>query len=991
MTGDELRKKYLFFFEQKGHKVIPSSSLIPHGDPTLLLTSAGMVQFKPYFTGEQTPPSPRLASCQKCFRTTDITSVGNFKHLTFFEMLGNFSIGDYFKREAIGWAWEFVLDWLKIPQEKLWVTIFLDDDESFGYWQDIGVRAERIVRCGEKDNFWGPAGETGPCGPCSEIHYDFGAEYACGPDCSPSCGCGRFLEIWNLVFTEFYQDANKKRTPLPRKNIDTGMGLERTATVIQGKRSFYDTDLFAPIMKRVSELTGSKYGDNEKTDRAMRIVAEHGRAVTFLITDGVIPSNEGRGYVLRRILRRAMVFGNVLGLDKPFLTDVAEVVIVNMGHVYPELIKNRNPIFKVIKSEEEKFGDILSKGLRILGGVFSLKKHAAEKAEIDLSEKIKLDLSRASLVDETQLSKLRESITEDFFSELQFKLMMMATDDSLVIKYPEEILGRNIALSEMQGKLGILQDRVKKLGATDIEQDLQNILDKLWAIFGTLTGNLVFQLYDTYGFPPELTIELAIERGFLVDQEGFEAEMENQRERARAAHKFVQVVTPAFIPSEEKVFQPKIVQSPATEFVGYQKSRCQSSILRLGIGGKEQREVREGQQVNVILERTPFYADMGGQVGDTGKIVGKNGIIIVENTVWANKEIIVHVGKVAEGVVFQGEKVTAEVDRERRLDIARNHTATHLLHSALRNVLGSHVHQSGSLVTPDRFRFDFTFEAPVLKEELSQIQRIVNENIRRNLPVNKKEMPYTEAVAEGAIALFGEKYGDVVRTVRVGLAKSPVSFEVCGGTHIDRTGDISLFQIVSEGSIGSGLRRIEAVTGRGAEKLVEERASTLEKIAQQLQVPVASVENKIVSTLEELDSERKRAIALERQLSKETADSLLGKVESVKGVSVLSVDVPASNMDALRHTGDILREKLGSGVIVLAGIWDGKPNFLAMVTPDLVNRGLNAGEIVKKVAQATGGSGGGRPQLGQGGGKDTGKLEEALKLVARLVEEKVQG
>jgi alanyl-tRNA synthetase len=877
MTGDELREKFLIFFERKGHKVIPSSSLIPHGDPTLLLTSAGMVQFKPYFTGESVPPAPRLASCQKCFRTTDIGSVGNFKHLTFFEMLGNFSIGDYFKKEAIAWAWEFVLDWLKIPKQKLWITIFLDDDESFRYWQDVGVEAERIIRCGEKDNFWGPAGETGPCGPCSEIHYDFGEQYACGPDCSPSCNCGRFLEIWNLVFTEYYQDASKKRTPLPKKNIDTGMGLERTAAVIQGKRSFYDTDLFAPIIQRVSQLTGRKYGEDEKADRAMRIVAEHGRAVTFLIADGVIPSNEGRGYVLRRVLRRAVVFGEILGLYKPFLGEVTKEVTTRMGHIYPELVRNCDAVLKVINTEEAKSFGTLAAGLNLLNVIMEKAKERAGKR---------------------------------------------------------------------------------------------------------IYGSEVFELHDTYGFPAELTAEMAADDGLSVDLEGFEAEMEQQRERARAAHKFV-------LGEKATAFDYASLSLPSTEFVGYKRTSCKANVLSLVVDGKLEEATSEGEQVEVVLDRTPFYAEMGGQVADVGEIIGKQGKIAVGDVVWANGEIIVHRGKVVDGAVFHNEKVMAGIDVDRRLDIARNHTATHLLHAALRQVLGSHVHQSGSLVAPDRFRFDFTYEAPVLKEELSQIQRIVNENIRQNLLVTKKEMPYTQAVAEGAIALFGEKYGDVVRTVRIGSAKSLVSFEVCGGTHVDRTGDIGLFQIVSEGSIGSGMRRIEAVTGRGAERLIEERASMLEKIAQQLQVPAASIESKIASTLEELDSERKRAAALERELSKETAASLLGKVESVKGVSVLAVKVSASNMDALRHTGDVLRDKLGSAVIVLAAIWDDKPNFLAVVTPDLVSRGLNAGEMVKKVAQATGGGGGGRPQLGQGGGKDKDKLEEALKLVPKLVAEKV--
>jgi len=888
MTGDELRKKYLNFFEQKEHKVIPSSSLIPHGDPTLLLTSAGMVQFKPYFTGEAAPPSPRLASCQKCFRTTDIGSVGNFKHLTFFEMLGNFSIGDYFKKEAIAWAWEFVSDWLKIPKDKLWITIFLDDDESFRYWQDVGVSAERIMRCGEKDNFWGPAGETGPCGPCSEIHYDFGEQYSCGPDCSPSCGCGRFLEIWNLVFTEYYQDAQKKRTSLPRKNIDTGMGLERTAAVIQCKRSFYDTDLFAPLMQKVSQLTQRKYGENEKADRAIRIIAEHGRAVTFLIADGVIPSNEGRGYVLRRILRRAALFGRTLGLDKPFLGEVAKEIVTMMGHVYPELVKRRDPVLKVIDTEEARFGETLSTGLNLLNQIMEQAKAKADKK---------------------------------------------------------------------------------------------------------ISGEEIFKLYDTYGFPSELTAEMAADSGLSVDLEGFEAEMEQQRERARAVHKFTAEVT-----IKAKIGVPSTFIPRSTDFVGYETLKCKSSVVVLLPGGKwpesDVSSVSEGQEVGVILRGTSFYAEMGGQVGDRGEIRGKKGRFEVTNTVRITKdesELIVHLGKVVAGTISVDEVVEAKVDKERRLDIERNHTATHLLHAALRQVLGrdSDVHQSGSLVTPDRFRFDFTYEAPVLKEELVQIQRIVNENIRRNLLVTKREMPYTQAVAEGAIALFGEKYGDVVRTVRMGSAKSPVSFEVCGGTHVDRTGDIGLFQVISEGSIGSGMRRIEAVTGREAEKLIEERASMLDKIARRLQVPAADVEGKLSGVLEELDSERKRAVVLERQLSRETAESLLTQAETVKGVSVLVAKTSVSNMDALRHMGDVLREKLGSGVIVLAAVWDDKPSFLAMVTPDLVSWGLNAGDIVKKVAQATGGSGGGRPQLGQGGGRDKDKLDEALKLVARLVEEKV--
>jgi alanyl-tRNA synthetase len=882
MTADELREKFLLFFEQRGHKRIDSSPLIPKGDPTLLLTSAGMVQFKPYFTGEAVPPSPRLASCQKCFRTTDIESVGNLKHLTFFEMLGNFSIGDYFKKEAIAWAWEFVLDWLKLPKEKLWITIFLDDDESFHYWRDVGVEAERIDRYGEEDNFWGPAGESGPCGPCSEIHYDYGEEYGCGPDCAPGCDCGRFLEIWNLVFTEYFQDSEGKRTPLPRKNIDTGMGLERTAAILQGKRSFYETDLFAPIVQRVSELTGRRYGEDEKADRAMRIVAEHARAVTFLIADGVLPSNEGRGYVLRRVLRRSVIFGRKLGLRRtPFLENIAEAVIEKMKHVYPELMQNYAQLLTVIDEEEKRFDETLGFGLNLFDVVLEGMKDKEEK---------------------------------------------------------------------------------------------------------TIPGEVAFHFYDTYGLPWEVMEEVAAESGREVDRESFERELERQRERARAAHKFRLgeiADAPAYTGGRANL--------PEIEFVGHDSYRLRhrSDVLQLAIKGTWKTRLFEGDEGEVVLRETPFYGEMGGQVGDTGEIHGPQGHFVVEDTIRPWPELTVHRGKVVEGYISLNDAVEARVDKGRRLDIARNHTATHLLQAALRQVLGEHVHQMGSLVAPDHFRFDFSSEAPVLREELGQIQRIVNESIRRNLSVTKKEVPYTQAVAQGAIALFGEKYGDVVRVVRIGGSRSPVSLEVCGGTHVNRTGDIGLFHILSEGSIGSGMRRIEAVTGSGAEALVEERVSTLEKIAHQLQVPTAEVDDKLGSVLQELDAERKRAIALERQLSKETAESLLAQVESVNGVSVLAASVPASNIEVLRHMGDILRERLGSAVIVLGAVWAGRPNFLAMVTSDLVARGLNAGDIVKEVAREAGGSGGGRPQLGQGGGRDKDRLEGALNLVASLVRGKI--
>ncbi|MDY6893069.1 MAG: alanine--tRNA ligase [Chloroflexota bacterium] len=983
MTGDELREKFLLFFEQRGHTRVPSSSLVPLGDPTLLLTSAGMVQFKPYFTGEAVAPAPRLASCQKCFRTTDIESVGNLKHLTFFEMLGNFSIGDYFKKEAIAWAWEFVLDWLKLPQEKLWVTIFLDDDESFSHWQEIGVATDRILRFGEKDNFWGPAGETGPCGPCSEIHYDFGEEYGCGsPDCSPACACERFLEIWNLVFTEYYQDAEGKRTPLPRKNIDTGMGFERTVAVLQGIRSPYDTDLFAPIIKKVSELVGRTYGEDEHTDRAMRVVAEHSRAATFLIADGVRPSNEGRGYVLRRILRRAAMFGKTMGLEKPFVCHVADVVIAKMGHIYPELVRNHDTVIRVIETEEARFAETLGIGLLILRGIISLKQEA-QKGIADLEKNIKFYATEAALVsDENQLSELKKTITKSFLSSYSSGLAQLAFMPPSGMSRGASALGAQQACSEVYKIVDDIENKIEYSTQIDIRETVEAGIQELYNNIRTISGPQIFELYDTYGFPAELATEVAAENGLKADIEGFEKEMEQQRERARSAHKFVLGEGTAMV-------DYAALDLPSTEFVGYRETHCKAKVLVLSDDGGIYEVAHEGQRVDVVLDRTPFYAEKGGQMGDTGEIAGGNGRIAVEDVIWFGADIVVHRGTVMQGVINVGEQVTAAVDLSRRLDVARNHTATHLLHAALRQVLGDDVHQAGSLVAPDHFRFDFSQEAPVLKEELSQIQQIVNENIRRNLAVTKKEMPYARAVAEGAVALFGEKYGDVVRVVRVGGVKSPVSFEVCGGTHINRTGDIGFFHIISEGSIGSGMRRIEAVTGSGAEALIEERVSTLENVAHQLQVPAEDVQGRLDAVLKELDAERKRAVALELRLFREMAESLLAQVESIDGVSVLAASVPASNNDVLRHTGDILRERLGSAVIVLGAVWADKPNFLAMVTADLVARGLNAGEIVKEVAREAGGSGGGRPQLGQGGGKEKGRMEQALRLVAKLVRDRV--
>ena len=873
MTSDELRQTFLNFFQDRGHKIIPSSSLVPHREHAKILTSAGMVQVIPYFLGLETPPSQRLASCQKCFRATDIDLAGDNKHLTFFEMLGNFSVGDYFKREAISWAWEFITEYLKLPKERLWVTIYLDDEEAYTCWRQSGVPAERILRFGEEDNFWGPAGDSGPCGPCSEIHYDLGEEFGCGrPECQPNCDCGRFSEIWNLVFTQYNQGCNGQRTPLPKPNIDTGMGLERTLAAIQGKPSPYETDLFSPLIERVCSLVKKNYGEDENTDRAIRIIAEHGRGTAFLIADGVMPSNEGRGYVLRRILRRASLFGKKLGLDTPFLGEMAEVVVSKMSHIYPELMTNRSLINEVIKVEEEKFIATLDTGLNLV----------------------------------------------------------------------EKLIGEALA----QGR----------------EQ---------------LQGREVFRLYDTYGFPPELTAEIAKERGLSIDWEGFHLEMERQRERARAVHDFI------------KPGAVREIAVASTFFVGYESIASQSEILELIVEGRpEEENASKGDKVDITLDRTPFYGEMGGQVGDTGEINSNKGKVAITNTIRGPSDMIIHQGKVVEGKISVDDEVEAKIDVARRLDIARNHTATHLLQAALRQILGSHVYQRGSLVEPKRLRFDFSHLASITEEQLSEIQRQVNEKVRQNLPVKTKMVPYNQAIAEGAIALFEEKYGETVRVVEIG--EPAISKELCGGTHVKSTGEIGFFLIIGESSIGTGLRRIEAVTGRTAESLVERRLTALQSVAEEVESSLEEVPYKIKNFISELEIQHKRSLSLERELSRKIVESLLDQVEQVDGVTVLAAKVPSLTMPILREMGDILRDRLKSAIVVLATIYDNKPNFLAMVTPDLVAKGFHAGDVVKQVAKLTGGGGGGKPSMAQAGGKDAARVDEALKLVKNVIASKAK-
>ncbi|MBN1189771.1 MAG: alanine--tRNA ligase [Dehalococcoidales bacterium] len=871
MNIDEIRQSFLAFFEEKKHTVIPSSSLVPYSDPTLLFTSAGMVQIKPYFLGTETPPNNRLASCQKCFRTTDIESVGDTKHLTFFEMLGNFSVGDYFKNEAIAWAWEYITRRLKLSPDRLWITVYTDDDEALEIWhRTIGVPLERIMRFGEKDNFWGPAGSSGPCGPCSELHYDFGEQYGCGrKDCNPGCDCGRFVEIWNLVFTQYNQDEAGLRTPLPRPNIDTGMGLERIAAVIQGKSTVYDTDVFAPLLQKLALFTGRKYGVDPEADNAMRVIVEHSRAIAFLLADGVMPANDGRGYVLRRLIRRAALFGKKLGLENLFLKETCADSIDRMKKVYPELEHRRDVILKVADLEESRFHETLNTGLTLLDGLIS-------------------------------------------------------SDSSRV---------RN-----------------------------------------TVPGEDVFRLYDTYGFPVELTREMAARAGLAVDMEGFNKEMEKQKERARSSHKF-----DIARGNGKMEIRPGIAGSL---FVGYDRLKFSSRINEILVEGKSVDEVPEGLEAGIILESTPFYGEMGGQVGDTGIISNSGGRFAVTNTIHM-ADWVIHQGRIESGRFAVGEEVEAEVDLSRRMDIAANHTATHLLQYALREVLGPHVQQRGSMVGPSEFRFDFSHLTAMTPGEIRRVQSIVNDKIRQNLAVKAEQMAYKQAVSGGATALFDEKYGDIVRVVKIG---SPaVSAELCGGTHVSATGQIGFFQVVNESSIGSGLRRIEAMTGRGAENLVEQKLDVLERIARALGTSPDGAKDKVEMLLNDLEAERKKIAGLQKEVSRKNAGDLLDRIEEVNGIKLLAAGLTDVKLDSLREMADVLREKMGSGVIVLASVCDDKPSFIAMVTPDLVQKGYHAGEIVKKVAQVTGGGGGGKPGMAQAGGKDSTRVEEALHLARTLI------
>ncbi len=864
-TGDDIRAAYLRFFEERGHLVMPSASLIPAGDPTLLLTSAGMVPFKPYYAGDETPPNPRLASAQKCFRTTDIDVVGDFTHNTMFEMLGNFSIGDYFKREAITWAWEFTTEVLLLAPDRIWVTVHYTDDEARAIWRDeVGVPNERIVTLGDEDNFWGPAGDEGACGPSSELYYDFGEEH--GPGMKPGDDTGRFVEYWNLVFPQFHQAADGTRTDLPAPGIDTGMGLERITAIMQGVKSGYETDLLGSIRQRVEQLAGRTYRQDPNDDFAIHVVTEHARSAAFLIADGVVPANEGRGYVLRRVIRRGIRFARKLGIEAGFLPDVAGAVIERFGVLYPELREHERFVLKTLESEEERFYDAIALGMPVL----------------------------------------------------------------------EECIARG----------------------------------------GAIAGADAFRLYDTYGFPLELTQEIAREHELDVDVAGFERAMEEQRERGRAAARFGG--------GREEVRAYEALDIRETAFLGYERIETDTVVTAILKDGEPVLRTATGELVEVVLRETPFYAEGGGQVGDTGIIVAPGGSVRVTDTQKPLGELIVHTAEVVDGAVSVGDAVHASVDAERRLDVARNHTATHLLHAALRDVLGSHVRQAGSLVAPDRLRFDFTHVSAVGRDELGEIERRINESVRGDLPLVKDERSYREATANGALAFFGERYGDRVRTVQIGESQ-PVSFEVCGGTHLERTGQIGVFHVVGESSVGTGVRRIEAVTGRGGEEWIGQRLRQLDEAAVLLRAAPAELPQRIEALLAQAEEARRSLRAGQRETSRQEADALLEGARDVGGVQVLAVRSDAPDAQALREMGDRLRDKLGSGVVVLGSVFNGRPGLLAMVTPDLVERGFDAGAIVNEAARVMGGGGGGQPRLAQAGGRDASRLGDALAAVADIV------
>jgi alanyl-tRNA synthetase len=887
MTGDALREAFLKYFERNGHTRVASSSLVPAGDPTLLFTNAGMVQFKGVFLGEERREYARAASCQKCVRAggkhNDLENVGRTaRHHTFFEMLGNFSFGDYFKADAIAHAWELLTRDLGIDPARLKATVFTDDDDAFGLWKKVaGLTDDRILRLGEKDNFWA-MGDTGPCGPCSEIHFLQGddlpcADEAAGRPCQgPACECDRWLEIWNLVFMQFNRDAAGTLTPLPRPSIDTGMGLERIAAVMQGKRSNFDTDLLAPLIGNVARLSSVAYGADPEHDVSMRVIADHARATTFLIADGVLPSNEWRGYVLRRIMRRAMRHGRKLGLTDAFLWRTVAWVVEIMGGAYPELVGEQPRVQETVRHEEERFAETLDHGMR------RIDEHLAGEGE-----------------------------------------------------------GRGRAID----------------------------------------GRLLFTLYDTYGFPRDLAEEILADRGWVATEEteaAWNREMESQRTRARAGASFG--TGDGDDDGRTGLYQRLASELPAVEFVGYDTLTSPARILALVAGTRRVAEATEGDEVEVILDRTPAYAESGGQVGDTGALIGRSGRAEIVDTYYRGPRLIVHRVRVRSGGLREGEDVAVAVESPRRQALAQHHTGTHLLHAALRRVLGAHVTQQGSLVAPDHLRFDFSHGGAVKDREVEQIEELVNEQVQANLDVARDEMDLKEALAAGAMALFGEKYGDRVRVIRIG----DFSTELCGGTHLHSTGELGFFKVSTEGAVASGVRRVEAVAGTAAVAAVARQERVLREIADILKASPADAPERLRKLLDEQRALEKQLATLEARLARSRADELLASARQVAGVAVVAARLDGLDPDGLRALVDTLRDRLGSGVVCVGSVLDGRVHLVAAVTRDLTRR-FPAGKLIQEVAAAAGGRGGGRPDLAQAGAPDPSRLDAALGLVADWV------
>ncbi len=866
---NEIREKYLSFFETKECMRLDSFSLVPKNDASLLLINSGMAPMKKWFTGAEVPPKKRVTTCQKCIRTPDIECVGKTaRHGTFFEMLGNFSFGDYFKKEAINWAWEFLTKVMEIPEDVLWVTVYEDDDEARDIWiNEVGIAPERVVKLGKEDNFWEHG--TGPCGPCSEIHVDRGAECGCGkPDCKLGCDCDRFMEVWNLVFTQFDKDEDGNYNRLANPNIDTGMGLERLACIMQGVNNLFEVDTVQSTMKHISKIANVSYKDNEKTDVSLRVITDHIRSTVMMVSDGVIPSNEGRGYVLRRLLRRAARHGKLLGIKGEFLYGVADTVIDESKQGYPELDEKREYIKKVIRIEEEKFAKTIDNGLEILN----------------------------SYIEET-----------------------------------------------------------KKKGEA------------------TLSGEDAFKLNDTYGFPIDLTIEICEEQGLAVDRDGFDKQLKIQKDTARANRKDG---------SSWDDDSAVSIKADATEFVGYENLTFESEILGIVSEGTEADALGTDEEGIIVVSQTPFYAEMGGQAGDVGTIITANGKAKVLDTKKNGDNIYFHIVKIEEGSLAKGDKATLSVCKKNRMAICRNHSTTHLLHKALKEVLGSHVAQAGSEVTAKRLRFDFSHFEAMTSDEIKSVEKLVNDAIMEAMPITVQELNIDEAKKLGATAQFGEKYGETVRVVSMG----DYSVEFCGGTHLSNTAQAGLFKIISESGVAAGVRRIEAVTGLGVMEQLNSAQSTIAKIADVIKSSIHEVEAKAQSLADENKNLKRELESIKSKMANSSIGEFIDNAEEINGIKVIAQRLADGlDMNALRDAGDNLKQKLDCGVIVLASAADGKVNIISMATAEAVKKGAHAGNIIREVAKVTGGGGGGKPDSAQAGGKDASKIEDALALVKTLI------